>query len=357
MSSLIRKSISKAVAGSGIMFKNYITVTFSIDNPIIDRVTSVGEVKVRSIYHGVRKTVKYPAMTDTQINIQADANTPIMLVGEFIEFDVVVEGDSVNHHLTSIIFKKQESLTILEVGAIASGVQEEISVIDLSGLVNLEVLDVNGTSISYLDLSKNTKLKQLEAKALHTMDSIDISNCPYIENVDLSYTSLPGGLIGLQNKTNLLKLEAGGNSVISSIFDTTGCTSLKRLSVTLGEGISSINLPDSLKEIVLSSTLITEITHYGNLDFAQIRCQNAKRINLPNSALGNFSQFYTTPQLNYLCAYYMDQGYTHLIESINSSTTTGTIRLKREGSVTWNTHRYEIVNAATTKGWVVEDYD
>lgn len=372
MSSLIRKSISKAVAGSGIYFREYITLRFSVANPTLDLVTSTGKVVVRSIYNGARKTVKYAeGLTDAQLQIQADANTEVMLVGVFKKVDVVVESDTVSHGLLSIFFKNQDFLEHLEIGN--KSAIEPISEIDVTKLPSLKALYMSRTNIDNIDLSASINLEEFEEQG-HTLSYVDFRSCKKLKSINkdtfqlkantiyasdlplLEFARFEGAFVDISNCPNYTSrvhvyncdtliadnnnfdfFDFSGNFVGDYVFRGRNHGSVAKSRIT-SSGIRSIQL---------TSDMAGTIEIYN--------CQALTKISIPNAAdlVPSYNWTFTNiPNIEHIeCRCAKEVQATSIAGLITASTVSNGHLYTKSSDAYFS----QLQQAAVTKGWTIHE--
>jgi hypothetical protein len=162
---------------------------------------------------------------------------------------------------------------------------------DISNLTELEFLDLYDNKLSSVDITKNTKLKEIRINIGNEIASIDFSNNLILETILANSSGLKGSLdisnlselkilnigyndvnsIDLSNNTKLEYLELNGNKIEGEI-DVSNCTNLLEFYANNGNNITCIkvnqnqldayngtNVPDGFKwELSIEPTLVCD---------------------------------------------------------------------------------------------------
>lgn len=159
-----------------------------------------------------------------------------------------------------------------------------LSVVDITGLVNLEKLDANYNEIASIDLSNNTKLTDLnlEHNKLSSIDlsalielknlklgsneltTFDVSNSPKLSIVEIQINQITGTL-DLSNQPELYSLIANNNSLENVIFNNSCKKDLFELNLSDNK-LTSIDLSDfeELFKLYLSNNELTSVEFNSN---------------------------------------------------------------------------------------------
>lgn len=162
---------------------------------------------------------------------------------------------------------------------------------DISNLTELEFLDLYDNKLSSVDITKNTKLKEIRINIGNEISSIDFSNNLILETILANNSGLKGSLdisnlselkilnigyndvnsIDLSNNTKLEYLELNGNKIEGEI-DVSNCTNLLEFYANSGNNITCIkvnqnqldayngtSVPDGFKwELSIEPTLVCD---------------------------------------------------------------------------------------------------
>ena len=139
----------------------------STADPVIFELSCSGDITIESIKNGAPVTATYSDITDTQVSIQADANTEVVIKGDVTKIAIT---DDAWAALTSIDLQKCLSLTWLNVGG-----NEGLTELDLSHNTVLQYLNLNSTLIPAIDLSHNTELTILDCSGNDSLTDLDLS--------------------------------------------------------------------------------------------------------------------------------------------------------------------------------------
>lgn len=133
--------------------------------------------------------------------------------------------------------------------------------VDLSNMADLEFLDLYDNRLTALDISNNTKLKEIRINIGNSIPSIDLSNNPLVEIILANNSGLKGDLevsnltalkilnianneietIDLSNNTKLEYLELNNNKITGTI-DVSNCTNLLEFYALFNDNIACIKV-------------------------------------------------------------------------------------------------------------------
>lgn len=141
------------------------------------------------------------------------------------------------------------------------------SVAGIENFVNMESASLNINQVKTLDLSKNTKLKELLIQA--PLSSLDLSKNTELETLDLTTNDTGMTSLDLSNNTKLAKLRyyRSWGDGLSSI-NLTGCTLLTEILIENATNLTQLDIPN--KEAVTSlmfnyTPLKFDLTAFPNL--------------------------------------------------------------------------------------------
>lgn len=132
---------------------------------------------------------------------------------------------------------------------------------DISNMADLEFLDLYDNRLTSVDISKNSKLKEIRINIGNSISTIDFSNNPMLEIILANSSGLQGNVdisnltelkifnvaynditsIDFSNNTKLKYLEIDGNQ-ISGEIDVSNCTNLLEFYASSGNNISCVKV-------------------------------------------------------------------------------------------------------------------
>ena len=150
----------------------------------------------------------------------------------------------------------------------------------IEDFVNLEELIINHSpDLTTIDLSKNTKLKDVSISA--SMESIDFSSNTELENLDIDGCF---DTLDLTNNTKLTSLRVSTDDFLS--LDLTGLTNLESLWIS----DTDIETIDGLYDTVLEDLMITYCSYDEAIDLSQLQELKSLTSYESNDEFVNFNQ-------------------------------------------------------------------
>ncbi len=229
------------------------------------------------------------------------------------EINAVTEIDIASKATYDIVnFKGIEYFTNLK--KLNCNGKTSVTEVDVSKNAKLEILYLEGTNVSNIDVSKNLELKELDLTNLHNLENLDLSTNDKLEKLYILSTKITE--IKLDNCSNLTFLNCDETGI--SELDLSQNTKLKELLCT-GTDITELNLKScsELERVLCSSTGISE------LDLSQ--CPNLHELNCSYTKISelDLSQCPNLHELN--CSYTkiseLDLSKNTKLEKINCSDT------------------------------------
>jgi uncharacterized repeat protein (TIGR01451 family) len=203
-----------------------------------------------------------------------------------------------------------QSMTILSIG------QGDESITDLTGIeafINMESFSCNQMSITTLDLSPFTHLKEASCGDNPFLTTVNVTGLAELRHLELEIAAITN-IIGLSSLVSLKYFDISQNPMTS--IDLTGLASLRKF-ICLSGQLSSIVFPEpnQLKALYLANNPFSSLDitplHYvepeSEEEFPVIElygCMNLEYINMKN---GGYSPLYegsvtNCPNLRYICA-------------------------------------------------------
>lgn len=161
----------KAIAG------NIITLIGVMEDPAIYELSCVGDISVESIKNGAQVVETYSDLTDTQVSIQADADSTVVIKGDVTKYNAGQYqgwGYADGVMAKQLVFNNKVITSISGISGISSyGDTSVVTSIDVSGCTALTQLHCETCSgLTALDLSSNTALTQLSCHGCSGLTSI-----------------------------------------------------------------------------------------------------------------------------------------------------------------------------------------
>jgi len=150
------------------------------------------------------------------------------------------------------------------------------SVDGISAFSKIESIDVSGSSITSLDLSRNPELTSVMANTCTYLGSINFGSISKIQSVTITNTKITA--LNVSNMAELVNLDCSSNSITA--LDVTKCTKLMVLDCSMNS-IASLDLSKNtaikkiecfmptLKEITITTDLYTSFTEF----FKELKAQ------------------------------------------------------------------------------------
>ena len=157
-------AIMNSVFGRGGRKKPVIKFTSSADDPFVQSLTCKGAITIESIKDGEMIIEKYSDLMDTLVNIQADADTEITIIGNVIKLDFAVYNDDpeIDDYEGCFDISTVEVSECKKLKSLSVPYCENITELNLAANTALQTLDCGGcTSITELNLAANTALQTL----------------------------------------------------------------------------------------------------------------------------------------------------------------------------------------------------
>ncbi len=234
-------------------------------DPTIQQLVCIGEITIESTKGGVATTATYAAGTHDELQIDADANTEVVIRGDVTELYVTKwdEGDAdyiSNISLASFDASKMPTLQELCVGG------TDITSLDLSNNAELIYLDCgNCQGLTSLDLTSNTKLELIRCRNAN-FSAINLTNNTEIQTLDCAGADFETldltintklqtldchdcqSLVSIVANTAIQALNCQDDRFITSL-DLSSCTSLSEIDFTGCTALTSISYPATNSDV------------------------------------------------------------------------------------------------------------
>ena len=197
--------------------KEYISFVDATGNPQIFQLSANGNVTIQSIYNGepTKQTVTNP--TDTNIRIQSDANTEVILFGKITKLNCQPAPIGYTHFI-SIDVSHAKSLTYLDCNG------NQLTSLDVSANTALTYVYCSNNQLTSLDVSANTALTDLDCNA-NQLTSLDVSANTALTTLNCKGNQLTS--LDVSANTALTTLRCGANQLTS--LDVSANTALTKL--------------------------------------------------------------------------------------------------------------------------------
>lgn len=233
----------------------------------------------RTEYTGIRSYTPGTVEIGGRIDGSAASET-ITIYGDVAALDISGWGDAAelfgtwDNKVTSMNLSNSSGLKLL------NAYFNPISEIDLQNAPELQVLDLSYTNLSSIDLSNNHDIMWLEAysdgygdedEGIAQLSSIDVSNLPYLQYLDLKNNKLSS--INLANNPYLFFVSVNNNALTQ--LDLSQNPELQTLRAN-GNKLSSIDLKANteLTELTIGDNLLTSIDLSANTALVEVSIAN-----------------------------------------------------------------------------------
>ena len=170
-------AIMDSVFGRGGRKKPVIKFTSSANDPFVQSLTCKGTITIESIKDGNPVVETYSNLTDTLVNIQADANTEITITGNVIKLDFAVYNDDpdVDDYEGCFNISTVEVSECRILKSLAVPYCKNITELNLAANTALQYLDCGSTSITELNLAANTALQTLNCNGCTSITGLNLA--------------------------------------------------------------------------------------------------------------------------------------------------------------------------------------
>lgn len=204
-------------AGGNVDTRTGFIFTSDAESPKILSFSCQGDIIVMSTYQGEEVEVTYSNLDHEELGIQADVNTPILIVGNVTEISDIDSLLTIDLRSTRTLLELELSAADLESINLAGC--RQMTKLNLSGCSGLQQLDLSqNIRLESLNLSGCSGLQQLDVTMLSELQSLDVSDCTALSYLDLTknkkITSLniDGTQLSSPNNTLILASLLGGGS-------------------------------------------------------------------------------------------------------------------------------------------------
>ena len=185
------------------------------------QLSSNGDVIIESVQGGEKVHETYSALNDTNVTINADEGTEVVIYGAVTKF---VSTTTYPHNTIKYLdVSKNNALTYLDCNTCTG-----LTSLDVSKNTALTYLNCNTcTGLTSLDVSKNTALTYLNCYGCTGVTSLDVSKNTALTSLDC------GGCTGLTS------LDVSKNTALTSL-NCYGCTGVTSLDVSKNTALTSL---------------------------------------------------------------------------------------------------------------------
>ena len=256
-------------------------------------------------------------------------------------FTNVRKINSYNCFASSFIFPELINLEELVLQVISG--QQTLTSLDVSGNINLRVLDIYGGLLNSIDLSNNINLKELRitdngANTVLSLDNLtnlrkltyfgslstlDISDCDKLVEITLGSSAgavIPMSAIDLSNQPLLANLFIGRTQITS--LDLSNNPNLENVYVSdnLLQNLNFGNI-QYVRNLYCDNNQLTtlDLNNFQNLDVLSCPNNNLINLKLKNFTIEDFVNFSGNPNLQYICCDVEQQVYINNQALINGN--------------------------------------
>lgn len=228
------------------------------------------------------------AMVCTGVPVHAEEATDVVIADAFPDYDMqMCVADSFDKNADGVLDAEEiANATELVVDSWSYWVYD---VTGIEYLTELRKLDAEFSMIEEIDVSKNTKLEELNISLTYVED-IDLSNCPelkvfdaqetYLTSVDFSKNTKLEEInliacditeLNLDNLTELKVIKADKMPMAS--LDVSDCTKLENVTLIGAKNLAALDLSNNtaLKSLDISGTAITELSLDNNTALEELK--------------------------------------------------------------------------------------
>ena len=188
-----------------------------------------------------------------------------------------VSIDDDKNSLQILNLKKCSNLKTVRVSS------DRLTKLKLKGDGKLESLNVTAASLTHLDLTSNTQLKDLHLGRGTKVTSLDLSHNARLETMGCYQTALTA--LDFSHNKNLVKVDCHNNKNIASI-NVKGCKKLRSLRFD-NTKVKKINVKTNtdLRNLRCENTPLTKLDVKKNTNLQSLRCDNTgiSKLNLKNN--------------------------------------------------------------------------
>ena len=231
---------------------NVITLIGVKEDPTIYGLSCTGDITIKSVKNGAPVVETYSNLSETQVTIQADADTTVIIRGDVTKYTAGQYqgwGYADGVCAKQLVFNNSAITSILGVSGVSSyGDTSVVSLLDVNGCIALTTLNCSYCSaLTALDLSKNTALTELVCSGCSALTALDMSKNTALTTLDCSSCSVLTA-IDLSKNTALTTLWCGSCSALTAL-DVSKNTALTELGCSGCSKLVSISYPATNEDV------------------------------------------------------------------------------------------------------------
>ena len=339
---------------------NHILFTPTIDDPVIYQLSCSGDITIKSTKNGAPVIATYSNLEDTEVSIQADANTKVVIKGDVTKLIAgQYQGWGYKDGIMSEVWVFAND-AISEIGGISGknspSSQSVVKRIETDRSVALQTFGIyNCTALTSLDLSNNTALTTFECAGCSGLTALDLSantaletltcsNCTGLTVLDLSANTALH-VLDCSSCTGLTALDLNANTALETltcsnctgltVLDLSANTALETLFCPGCSGLTALDLSANTALHALTCSLCTSLTALdlsANTALETLTCSDCALLTEIKYAAGN------------------EDVSTAIAGAITNATAADGTVYTDSAAAYYST----IATAATTKGWTIE---
>ena len=346
-------AIMNSVFGRGGRKKPVIKFTSNAYDPFVQSLTCKGTITIESIKDGNPVVETYSNLTDTLVNIQADADTEITITGNVIKLDFAVYNDDpdVDDYEGCFDISTVEVSECGRLKSLAVPYCENITELNLAANTALQYLYCGNTSITELNLAANTALQTLYCNGCTSITKLNLAANTALQTLDCGNTSITELNLAANTAlqylycnwcTSITKLNLAANTALQTLY--CGNTSITKLNLAANTALQTLYCN--------GCTSITELNLAANTALQYLDCGNTSitELNLAaNTALQTLDCNGCTSVSNISYPATNGNVSTAIAGAITNATASdGTVYTDSAAA-----HYSTIADAATAKGWTI----
>ena len=257
-------AIFAKIAGRGGRKLPVVKFTSSEDDPFIQSLSCNGAITIESTKDGEVVKETYYNLKNTLVEIQADADTEVMISGYVTDLNFTVYNDDpdVDDYEGCFDISTVDVSGCLGLKSLNVSYCENITELNLAANTALQYLDCGNTSIAELNLAANTALQTLNCYGCTSITELNLA-----ANTALQYLDCNGC-------TSIAELNLAANTALQYL-DCSGCTSITELNLAANTALqyldcsgctslNSINYPATNEDV--STAIASAITNADAAD-------------------------------------------------------------------------------------------
>lgn len=241
--------------------------------------TNLRDVQIEGMRDGCVDTLNLDGCTNLRtIKLSSLFITKLNLSG-FKHLTEVDIGDDFKEKLQTLNLKKCSNLKTVSVWS------DRLTKLKLKGAKKLESLNVTAASLTNLDLTSNTQLKDLNLGSGTKVASLDLSHNTELMTMGCYQTELTA--LDFSHNKNLVKVDCHNNKNIASI-NVKGCKKLRTLRFDNTKVRKmDVKTNTNLRNLRCENTALKRLNLKKNVNLQKLRCENTglTKLNLSNTKI------------------------------------------------------------------------